>query len=1160
MKLDNRLAVQYNKKDNIPFLHKNFPPENESRSEAHRLATWWASREDVETGAQALISMNGQWYMVEKFDDADNHYQVEAPVTEREYIKILREIKDRGRYGQIRFIQGNYDRYDKLDKSSDSNIGAESGSDSAVVGYGRENSGVVRMDTSQDNRRERTERDGARDSAGGSEGRQGNTENRVDSDSTNAPIRIYDGKLSESGEDSYLDLRRAVRNLSRMTGASLNVSIVTPNEAFKGVTVSGNNIYVAADVLENGRWAPTLIHEVTHLEEGTKEYAEFAAALLGNKKAATAKMAELTSDTNTYGFSAETVERLNDKLDEKGERAESSARKPSVQYSKNEAFPDELKQWSRSGKIDGEYFVLGMTGDVLQGLGAIESDIYMSGDKIKQILREHSEITLDEIKRIPDILEDPVLILKSKNVGRGNKNNTRLVIFGSVKGQNGLPILSVLDLRPVEKNLVIDDMQKITSSYTKTQNPVEFIQSSDIVYADKKRATKLLTSIGFQMPIELQQSGYIGSISYFKLSVNISGKKFSEVFGIDEKNNENNDGAAQASDVKESEKVNSDTKKSQADVSDVEFVSELIAGLAEDSVGTAGTFIDSLVRGNDKLTAKILNKLERAIEYLESRKSADARAQYRQARDLQKKFLTALEATGKRYVDGSVIAADDEEETIQFSRLNSSAITEDDVDTLKAIGSKSVNEFSAEDIQKSKKWAEKFYSELGIKSPFFRAWFGDWRVYDNTPTENIELSSINASTRQQADTYIKDGLKNRTLFRGNVNNSDSGFDINIGAQVYNDTLTYANRQYSRDKNIKTYLSRISLLSKVREITETAVLLDTETAKRDGKNTNKIFVHRFYTIARIDNTHYLVKLTVDELNSDGASIRRAYNVDDIEISPVAVSRDFSPADTTDDINGENISTISISDLFAIVKTYDKKFSPKPVDRILVNEDGTPKVFYHGTNERFSAFSVDEIAAREGSFFFAENREDARAYGDNIFEVYLTGDKFADYDNQDTEFYHLRNKREQVAYLKERGYDGWYSDMDSGGWGEVSVFSPTQIKSAVDNIGTFDRFDPDIRFSRKNTSISEGTLIKQKANFQGEKVFDKSSVSDAMSTIDVWSRLPVRVREELTERLWQGFNQRRDNQGWTNFEFYKAKAELSSAFCFYIHFTSSSKRFL
>lgn len=215
-----------------------------------------------------------------------------------------------------------------------------------------------------------------------------------------------------------------------------------------------------------------------------------------------------------------------------------------VQNSIREEFASEIDEWKKAGMPDGETFILGMTGDVFQGLGAIESDIYMLGDKIKEILSVHPEMAIAEIKKIPQILENPVLILKSKNVNRDNKNNTRLVVFGNVKGQDGRPILSVLDLRPVENNLVVDDMQKVSSAYTKDVNPVEFIKNSFVVYADKKRTTKLLRTIGFKMPIELQQSGYIGNISYKGQNVNIFGEKFSKVFKeniSDDENMQNDD-------------------------------------------------------------------------------------------------------------------------------------------------------------------------------------------------------------------------------------------------------------------------------------------------------------------------------------------------------------------------------------------------------------------------------------------------------------------------------------------------------------------------------------------------------------------------------------------------------------------------------------------
>lgn len=197
------------------------------------------------------------------------------------------------------------------------------------------------------------------------------------------------------------------------------------------------------------------------------------------------------------------------------------------------AFSNEISEWDESGRDGSSRFILGSTGEVLQGLGAIESDIYMNGSKINTILQDHPEITLREIKRIPEILNDPVLVLKSRNVGRGNSQNTRMTIFGTVKGLNGLPVMTVFDLRPSENHFVIDDMQKVTSAYTKTNSATSFVSNSFVLYADKKRTTSLLRTIGFQMPIELLQSGYVGNITYNKQNVNIYGEKFSDVVGAE---------------------------------------------------------------------------------------------------------------------------------------------------------------------------------------------------------------------------------------------------------------------------------------------------------------------------------------------------------------------------------------------------------------------------------------------------------------------------------------------------------------------------------------------------------------------------------------------------------------------------------------------------
>lgn len=201
---------------------------------------------------------------------------------------------------------------------------------------------------------------------------------------------------------------------------------------------------------------------------------------------------------------------------------------PDIRYSLRENFPNEIDSWAEDGMPEGVRFTLGSTGPVLQGLSAIESDIYMEGDKIKKILQDHPEMTPAEIKKLPQILEDPALILKSEGRGKSGANS-RLVCFGLTKAQNGQPVMTVMDLRPRENGFVVDDMQKVNSAYTK-KNPMAFIQKSDVVYADKKRAIPLLRTTGLTISSQqLLRNGYIGSISYKGSSVNIEGVPFSSV-------------------------------------------------------------------------------------------------------------------------------------------------------------------------------------------------------------------------------------------------------------------------------------------------------------------------------------------------------------------------------------------------------------------------------------------------------------------------------------------------------------------------------------------------------------------------------------------------------------------------------------------------------
>jgi len=191
----------YNKLS-FKFQHQNFPPENEVLSEAHRLAVWWATKSDTETGDQTLISVNYRWYLVEKFDDALNNYQVEELISNEDFEFVFKEIKEYGRSGKIKSISGSTDFIDKLNKSGYSLEGRKSGSNGYETQYGRENNPIQRMGEDQIEGRERVAGDGNGDSQSGGEDRQGTDAVKF------SRKRSYDPK---NGKNDVLEIAEAVR-------------------------------------------------------------------------------------------------------------------------------------------------------------------------------------------------------------------------------------------------------------------------------------------------------------------------------------------------------------------------------------------------------------------------------------------------------------------------------------------------------------------------------------------------------------------------------------------------------------------------------------------------------------------------------------------------------------------------------------------------------------------------------------------------------------------------------------------------------------------------------------------------------------------------------------------------------------------------------------
>ncbi|MGW8169653.1 MAG: ADP-ribosyltransferase-containing protein [Sulfurovaceae bacterium] len=149
----------------------------------------------------------------------------------------------------------------------------------------------------------------------------------------------------------------------------------------------------------------------------------------------------------------------------------------------------------------------------------------------------------------------------------------------------------------------------------------------------------------------------------------------------------------------------------------------------------------------------------------------------------------------------------------------------------------------------------------------------------------------------------------------------------------------------------------------------------------------------------------------------------------------------------------------------------------------NEDGTPKVFYHGTGADFEEFKISKGIYGQG-IYFAEDPKLANIYSyrdngePNVMPVYLKmqnplvlkeGDKLLPY-----------------IVMVDKGHDGLIIDLNKDN--QYIVFNPNQIKS-IHNQGTFDENSAVITDSIASIIKSLVSLALTKKNEFKEIVVEK-----------------------------------------------------------------------
>ena len=292
--------------------------------------------------------------------------------------------------------------------------------------------------------------------------------------------------------------------------------------------------------------------------------------------------------------------------------------------------------------------------------------------------------------------------------------------------------------------------------------------------------------------------------------------------------------------------------------------------------------------------------------------------------------------------------------------------TLEDVKVLRSIGEKSINQFTSDEIEKSQKWAYDFYNRMGVKSPFFRAWYGEWRAYDIKPAEIVTFSY---------GENPKINTQKRTVYNGELKHH-----ITVDAAVFDDSMHYATINGDKKPILK-------LLGKIDEILAKGILLDTQIsqANKSQKKGSTQFMHYLYTPVSVNGAPFIAKMTVEEY--DLTSKTRAYNLQKIEMSDLSRAQFSQMIEKNRGKYAYKSDALSIAQLYEFVKSKDTRFVSAPeISPLLLNEDGTPKVLYHGTNAEFTVFKESTDGALGKGIYFVEIREYAQAFFDKEICAY------------------------------------------------------------------------------------------------------------------------------------------------------------------------------
>lgn len=179
------------------------------------------------------------------------------------------------------------------------------------------------------------------------------------------------------------------------------------------------------------------------------------------------------------------------------EAQKNAAQESDVKYSIHSRFYEQLDKWDQ--KTTGFSFVVGETSTALQEAGIPLKQIRLDATKVAALLNKHNGMTIPVVKQIPELLENPVVVIDSK------KGEHAKIVMGELRDENQKTVTVVLLLTPTSKNGNVLDIIKVSSAEGRGHIGSLFTKEDGtpvtVRYVDKKRIQNWLNVNRLQLPL-----------------------------------------------------------------------------------------------------------------------------------------------------------------------------------------------------------------------------------------------------------------------------------------------------------------------------------------------------------------------------------------------------------------------------------------------------------------------------------------------------------------------------------------------------------------------------------------------------------------------------------------------------------------------------------